>query len=315
MGDLVLKIKQFFNNFYWFRYLAYRTHKRAMEKNPKKEMNRCYALQMQGQTINWDNPRDLAEKTYWMELNIDTSSWTRCADKYLVREYVKECGYENYLTKLYGRWDNGSQIEWDSLPNQFVLKTNHSCGTVIVVKDKTKLDIKKTIKTLDQWLKIPYGYSGGQMHYVSIKPCIIAEEMLIPGDEEKTLSPHSLIDYKFWCFAGHVESVWVAFDRTHENGVNMKLYDLEWNELRDVLISSDYYTYQETKIPKPKCFKEMIEMASKLSQPFPEVRVDLYVINDKPYFGELTFSSGLGFFTQDYYNHLGDLTDIKRYKK
>ena len=152
------------------------------------------------------------------------------------------------------------------------------------------------------------------MHYVSIKPCIIAEEMLIPGDEEKTLSPHSLIDYKFWCFAGHVESVWVAYDRTHENGVNMKLYDLEWNELQDVLISSDYYTYQETKIPEPKCFKEMIEMASKLSQPFPEVRVDLYVINDKPYFGELTFSSGLGFFTQDYYNHLGDLTDIKRYK-
>ena len=312
---MLLKILVFLNEFYWYRVLAYKIHKRAFERNPKKEMDRCYALQMQGKTINWENPVDLAEKTYWLELNTDTSEWTKCADKFLVRDYVKECGFGENLTKLYGKWDNANEIDWSKLPNQFVIKTNHSCGTVIVVKDKSKLNIKKTIKTLNQWLKIPYGYSGGQVHYISIKPCIIAEEMLIPSDEDRKLSPNSLVDYKFWCFGGHVESVWVAYDRKHNEGVNMKLFDTNWNELQDDLISIDYYTYKETTIPRPKCLEQMIEMASRLSRPFPEVRVDLYVINDKPYFGELTFSTGLGFFTQDYYNHLGDLTDISAYKK
>lgn len=312
---MLLKFLVFLNEFYWYRVLAYKIHKRAFERNPKKEMDRCYALQMQGKKINWENPVDLAEKTYWLELNTDTSEWTRCADKYLVRDYVKECGFEENLTKLYGRWDNAKDIDWNSLPNQFVIKTNHSCGTVIVVKDKSKLNVRKTVKTLNQWLKIPYGYSGGQVHYMSIKPCVIAEEMLIPSEEDRTLSPNSLVDYKFWCFGGHVESVWVAYDRKHNEGVNMKLFDTNWNELHDELISSDYYTYKETTIPRPKCLEQMIEMASRLSRPFPEVRVDLYVINDKPYFGELTFSTGLGFFTQDYYNHLGDLTDISAFKK
>lgn len=308
------KIFSYLNRFYWYRYLAYKIHQRAIMRNPQKEMDRCYALQMQGKKINWSNPSDLAEKIYWMELNTDVSEWTRCTDKFLVREYVKECGYEDALTKLYGRWNNAKDIDWDVLPNQFVLKTNHSCGTVIVVKDKTRLNIRKTIRTLNQWLSIPYGYSGGQLHYVSIKPCIIAEELLVPNENEKRLSPKSLIDYKFWCFGGHVESVWVAYDRSHIDGVSMKLYDLDWNELRDKLISSNYYTYQETDIPKPKCLRQMIEMASRLSKPFPEVRVDLYVINDKPYFGELTFSTGLGFFTQEYYDHLGALTDINHSK-
>lgn len=123
------------------------------------------------------NPKNLIEKINWLQFNSDTSLWTLCADKYRMREYVKEKGLENYLPKLYGHWDNPDAIDFDALPNEFVLKSNNGCGTVMVVDNKNRLNFEEVIKTLKSWLK-PYGYTGGQTHYLRIKPCIIAEERL-----------------------------------------------------------------------------------------------------------------------------------------
>lgn len=314
--DKLLSLKQKLNSFYAYRCIADRCHRIAITINPQKEADRCYRWYF-GHKINWDNPKDFVEKTFWLLLHTDTSEWTRCADKYLVRDYVKECGLENLLIPLLGKWDDAYDIDFANLPNQFVLKTNHSCGTLMVVNDKSSLDIPKVRKQFNRWLSVPYGYSGMQLHYTKIKPCIIAEELLEKDEVQKSISPQSLIDYKFFCCDGKPEYVWVAYNRSHSTGVDMTLYDLSWNKHKEHIVTSDYYTYSDIEIPRPKSLEIMIEACEILSKRFPEVRVDFYEVDGKPYFGELTFTSGWGFFTQDFYDYLGgkiDLSKVKRIK-
>lgn len=309
-----VKVKRTLNKSYIYRYLVYLIHKSRVLINPKKEANRAYKIFFKKE-INWDNPKNLIEKIYWLQFNTDTSLWTKYADKYLVRDYIKECGYEEHLPQLYGKWDSANDIDFNELPNSFVLKTNNGCGTVLVVKNKSELNIKSTRKKLNRWLSIPYGYGAAQLHYTKINPCIIAEELLIQSKEDSLISPNSLIDYKVFCINGEPQSIWVAYNRTHNGGVDMTLYDLNWNKDDKNLVSSDYYTYSEKDIPKPKCLDEMLEMSRKLSKPFSQVRVDFYVINNKPYIGELTFSTGWGYFTYDYYDYLGDKIDLSNVKQ
>lgn len=268
-----------------------------------------------GRRQNLDNPSDLIEKINWLQLNADTSLWTKCADKYRMREYVEQCGLSGYLPKLYGNWEKPEDIDFDALPKEFVLKANNGCGTVKIVRDKSELDIPTTIKMLRNWLKEPYGYSGGQTHYLRIKPCIIAEELLHQDENEKSFSPTSLVDYKMWCINGEPESVWVAYNRHNVFMVNMALYDKDWDPIPQYLRNTAQETYcPDVDIPKPKCFEEMKEMAKKLAKPFPQLRLDFYVINDKPYIGEMTFTSGYGFYTDEYYSYLGKKMDISKYK-
>lgn len=302
-----MNLKFFLSKHYAYLRFAGVVKKIIVSINPLIEIRRCYRLGC-GKDPDLDNPKDLIEKIFWMELHADTSLWSRCADKYAVREYVKEKGLDHYLPKLLGRWDNASEIDVSTLPNAFVLKTNNGCETVYVVNNKDKEDWKKLRRTLNNWLKLPFGYNNAELHYTKIKPCIIAEEMLIQSEEDSKLSPNSLIDYKIYSFAGKPECVWVAYDRTHDD-VKMMLVDKEWNIMEDKMkLNERYHYHPETSIPKPKCLDEMLRIASILSEDFPEVRVDLYVINGQPYIGELTFSSGYGFFTNEYYRHLGDLT-------
>ena len=116
--------------------------------------------------------KDLIEKIYWLQLHTDTSLWTKCADKYRMREYVEDCGLSILLPKLYGIWAAAEEIDFDSLPNSFVLKTNNATETCIIVKNKQSLDIENTRNLLNQWLRIRFGYSGVQLHYLKIKPVI-----------------------------------------------------------------------------------------------------------------------------------------------
>lgn len=304
-----MKIIEWIKSAYLYQILAAWKHKRDAIKDPKKETLRIYRTFFK-QDINWQNPRNLIEKIAWMELNSDTSLWTECADKYSVRDYVERNGFGSMLTKLYGHWGKAGDINFDILPNRFVLKTNHSCENTIIINNKSLLspkDIHKIRIQLDRWLSIPYGYCSGDLHYTRIKPCIIAEEFL--ENSHKEISS-SIIDYKIWCFRGIPESVWVAFNREKGKPLHMKLFDLSWQERKDLLVSSDHYIYDDIVLERPKSFNKMLEACRILSKPFPEVRVDFYDVCGKPYFGELTFSTGFGYFTEDYYNYLGDKTDI-----
>ena len=311
MRRLVIKVKTFIGTLYWYRYLRAKHRKWIVEKNPKIEMRQVYS-KVFNREPNLEHPKDLIEKIYWMQLHSDTSLWTRCADKYAMRGYVKECGYGEYLPKNLGKWEDPADIDFNQLPDEFVLKTNNGCGTNLVVANKSRLNLNKTRKTLKRWLKIPFGWSGAQLHYTRIKPCIIAEELLHQSKDKESISPNSLVDYKVWCINGVPEAIWVAFNRHDVKFVNMSLFDTQWRQIPEHLHGIDTDKYNpEVIVPKPSCLDEMLKIASGLSKPFPQVRVDFYEINDKPVIGEMTFSSGYGYFTEEYYRYLGEKMIIK----
>ena len=281
--------------------------------NPVKEVDRCYYSVFHK---HWDskNPKDLIEKIYWLELNTDTSLWSKCADKYRVREYIEELGLSKYLPKLYGHWNSIKEIDFDTLPNSFVIKSNNGCATVKVVKDRSSLDIRKLKKELRKWLIMPFGAENAQLHYWSIKPCIIAEELLLNDYEQ--LSPHSLVDFKVWCISGIPQFFFVAYNRINMH-IRVQCYDVEWNPKPEYLtnnISHIVYNQNDELIPQPACLDEMLSLAKQISAPFPEVRVDFYVVNDKPVIGELTFTTAYGYFSREVYERLGGMIDLNKYK-
>ena len=295
-------------------YLHY-SYKRLYKKNPRLAAIGLYKkIYGKNASLNIDQPKNLIEKITWLELNTDTSLWTLCADKYRMREYVEQCQLSDYLPKNYGSWENPDNIDFDKLPNGFVLKANNGCGTVKIVRDKKTIDEKKIKKELKRWLKKSFGYMGAQYHYLPIKPCIIAEELLPNTGVQKEFSPNSLVDYKVWCFKGKPESILVVYDRTSRQYC-LDLYDTNWERIPEKLNMNGHFEFRkDVIIPKPECLDEMLKIASKLSEPFPEVRVDFYIVNDKPIIGELTFSAGYGNFTDEYYKYLGDKCDISNLK-
>lgn len=277
--------------------------------NPKFIANSSYRSVFQ-KDINWDKPVDLTEKIQWLQIYSDTSLWTICADKYLARHFIKEKGCEEVLNELYGKWNNVNDIDWSKLPNSFVLKANHSSGQVILVKDKNELDINHTTIQLNSWMKTMYGYANAQLHYTRIKPCIIAEKLLInKNDPDKPL-----IDYKITCFQGVPENIIVVFDRT-ENSLSVSLYDMKWNNISDKAIAKENKYYSEVGIAKPSSFDKMIEVATKVSKDFPHVRVDFYDIDDEAVFGEMTFTPAFGYYSEEYHKYLGSKIDLSKVEK
>ena len=242
--------------------------------------------------LDWKNPKTLNEKINWLKYNSDTSKWGVLSDKYLVRNYVKELGLNDILVKNYGVWSNANDIDFNQLPSSFVLKTNHGSGSVFVVKDKSTINIPFIRKSLNDWLKIPYGITQAEPHYRLIKPLIIAEELLTEIDSDSS----SLIDYKIWCFDGKPYSLWVCKNRT-EKSVDVISMDLNWKPIDYAHEPNPHYNLIVDIPQKPKNFSCMLEIAEKLSKGFPEVRVDLYNINGKIYFGEMTFTSMGGYMT------------------
>lgn len=253
--------------------------------------------------INLDAPRNICEKICWMKLHADTSLWTRCADKYAVRKYVEERGLGSTLNELYGVYEDATEINFDLLPEQFVLKTNNGGGgnNVIIVQSKPTLNIKGTANQLNGWLKHKIGYRWVEPHYRGIKPLVIAEKYLQPEAEES-----SLLDYKFYCFDGRVHSVFFCSDRSFGESVHYSTYDLDWHYQPEKTISK----YRTDKIyAKPRSLDKMIEYSSILSKGIPFVRVDWYEIDGEPVFGEMTFTPGGGFLqfhSMDYLIELGD---------
>lgn len=246
--------------------------------------------------IDWNNPKNINEKIQWLKFYSDTTLWTKLADKYLVREFIKERGCSSILVKLYGVWENPSMIEWDNLPNSFVMKTNCGCGDILICKDKQCINKEEWIRHFEKSIKNKCGYERGEPHYNSIKPLIIAEELLDPNKQQ--IPSSSLIDYKIWCFNGVPYCIFVCSNRTYRS-FEMSLYDLDWNYHPEYLKESPTHKIANNVIPRPLSLDKMLQYASQLSMRLPQVRVDLYEIDGKPYFGELTMTSAGGF--MDYF--------------
>ena len=228
----------------------------------------------------------------WLKLNWKDPLATKCADKYLVREIVKEKIGEEYLNDLIGVYDSVDEIDIDKLPSKFVLKGTHGSGFNIICKDKTKMNWKEEFKKMERWLKRNYYLKKREWVYKDIKPRIICEKYL----EEKEAG--ELKDYKVFCFDGEPKLIQVDFDRFKEHKRN--LYTLDW-EFIDAEIK--YHSDKTVIIRKPKILQEMLELSKVLSHGFPHVRVDFYYCENKIIFGELTFfhGSGMELFSPDHF--------------
>ena len=276
---------------------------------PKLWISFRYFIRFQ-KCINWKHPRTLNEKILYLSMMTDTTRWSDLADKYKVREYVEECGYGDSLVTLYGKWDDAEKIDFDALPSSFVLKTNHGSGEIVIVRDKEKLNRADIISYFQKAISQPYGEIEGGKHYWRIKPCIIAEELLVNDEISKKYSK-SIIDYKFWCFNGKAYYIWACCNRD-KTGTDVSLYDRNWNSCFEYSIYTTHYR-KGVILPKPVNLGYMIQMAEALAKPFPCVRVDLYNIGGKVYIGDMTFTSlgGLmNFYTNDFLNHAGDLINL-----
>ncbi|MCR4965153.1 MAG: hypothetical protein K6A41_05810 [Bacteroidales bacterium] len=257
------------------------------------------------------HPRDLNEKILYLKLFTDTTEWTRLADKYRVREFVKERGLEECLVDLLGVWDNAADIDFGSLPKSFILKTNNGCGkgTNMIVPDKDALNKDAARKIIDTWLHLKHiGALSAEPQYKGIKPCVIAEALL-PAEEGQK----SLVDYKVWCFNGKASYIMTCTNR-EKLSTRLNLFDLDWNPVPQYLKPSSYYPVETETIDKPLNLDRMIEVAEKLSSGFPCVRVDLYNLKGKVYFGEMTFTSLGGmmdYYTPEFLMKCGEMIDLR----
>ncbi len=237
--------------------------------------------------LDLSNPITLNEKILWLKFN---TYWNnplikQCADKYRVREYIERCGYPELLPELIGKYENVEEINWDKLPGRFALKLNVGCGYNIIVSDKKTLNIESTKSIMDKWLKSKYYLNHSEMQYKDVKPYILIEEYL--GDDNGSLPQ----DYKFYCMNGKSKYVMVCADREIGRAAKYYYFDRDWKMMP--------YTYDAlnncgNSIQKPEHIDLAFDYAEKLSNSFPFVRVDMYVVKGKVYFGELTFTPSAG---------------------
>ncbi|MDU1707035.1 MAG: ATP-grasp fold amidoligase family protein [Anaerococcus vaginalis] len=256
--------------------------------------------------LNLENPKSFNEKLQWLKLYDRNPLYTKLVDKYKVREYISEKIGEDYLIPLLGVWDDPEEIDFDSLPNKFVLKCNHNSGLgMCICTDKSKIDIKKVKNELKSGLAQNYYLNGREWPYKNVQRKIIAEKYMVNDSNSNEFT-----DYKFFCFNGYVDCVMVCLDRSSGNP-KFYFFDKDWNFKRydqlGLTMPEDF------TIDKPKCIDEMFEIASELSKGIPYVRVDLYQSYNKIFFGELTFYPDSGFvstITPEADLHWGNLIDI-----
>lgn len=257
-------------------------HKKYSLEEMKSYISKNY-LAIHGYEMDWDKPSSYTQKIQYSKLFNRDVRRTVLSDKVKVREYVRDTIGEKYLIPIYGVWGRVDDIDFDKLPNRFVLKTNHGSATNIIIEDKESINISEIKKRMNEYLHDDFAYYGFELHYAGIKPLIYAEELLDFGES-------NIEDYKFLCFDGKIPYFWIDFNRNSNHKRNM--YDLEWN-----LLPWNQWNYgnYEGIVEKPANFEEMIEVASKLCRDFDHVRVDLYNVNGHIYFGELTFTNGGGY--------------------
>lgn len=244
-----------------------------------------------GYRLNLERPETYNEKIQWLKINNRKPIYNTMVDKYAAKEYVAKLIGEQYIIPTLGVWNSFDEIDFDQLPNQFVLKTTHDSGGYVICKDKSKLDLVRSKEKLEKCLNKNFYYYGREWAYKDVKPRIIAETYLENGADNGA-EQGALTDYKFFCTYGTVHNVMVCTGRT-SNKLKYYFFDKEWNFLR--------YNHGDDELPldftidRPACLSEMINIAEILSKNTPFMRVDLYFAENKVWFGEITLYPDSGF--------------------
>lgn len=233
-----------------------------------------------GYELNLEHPQTFNEKLQWLKLYDRKPEYTRMVDKYEAKKYVAERIGEDHIIPTLGVWERFDDIDFEALPDQFVLKCTHDCGGLVICRDKSRLDIPAARKKINRCLKRNYYYSNREWPYRGVQPRIIAEAYMEDAETAE------LRDYKFFCFNGAAKLLFIASERQKEGEeTKFDFFDMEFQHL-DV---RNGHPNADVCPEKPKHFDEMRAFAEKLSQGIPQLRVDFYEANDQVYFGELTF--------------------------
>ena len=235
-------------------------------------------------TLNLKKPKTFNEKLQWIKLYDRKTLYTSIVDKYSFKKFISEkIGEEFAVPCIGGPWYSATEIDFDCLPEQFVLKTNHDSGGVIICRDKSTFDFEKAREFLKKHLKKNYYWIGREWPYKDVKPCVFAEELLDDG------SDGAIHDYKFFCFGGQPKIMYLSRDKAEEPKTDF--FDMNYQHL-DMRMRDQ----NDSVIPeKPKKFEEMKVIATELSKDIPHVRVDFYMVGDRLYVGEMTFVHCGGF--------------------
>lgn len=244
-----------------------------------------FAIKNRGKFLNLKDPKTFTEKLAWLKLNVYAHDPVvrRCADKLLVRDYIREKGLEHLLNPLYAVYDRAEDIKWEELPNAVAVKWNYGCGFNLMIRDKANTDLKAAEKKLAKWGKRKYWKYLAELQYRTERPCILCERYLAtpPGEE--------LIDYKFYCFGGEVKAVLVIVRPDHADKAAVFM-NPDWTFLSEIK-----GRYARSFMPeKPASFEDMLYAAKTLSADFPFVRVDFFDWNGQAVFGEMTFTPAGG---------------------
>lgn len=273
---------------------------------PDKLYLRLFYFATTGRKINFKNPVGYNEKLQWLKMNDQRPEYTRLVDKLAVRNHIDQVLGEGYMFPLLGKWKRFEEIDFSQLPDQFVLKCNHDSGSTRIVQDKSSLtqkDLAEMKKFYNKRLQKDFYYAGREYPYKGIESYLIAEQLMINNKEPDK----SIEDYKFFCFNGEPKILYVAVDRSTD--CKFAFFDMDFNRLN----ITHNHPNTDKIIEKPAAFEEMKEIAAKLSQGMRQVRIDLYELNGKIYFGEYTFFNGGGFqlfHPEEWERRLGDWINI-----
>ena len=269
-------LKLLVNRDYRYMVLGYRGLLKHIPS--EKYLKRMYQISM-GRELNLDEPKLYTEKLQWLKLYDHRPEYTVMVDKYAVKQYVADKIGPEYVIPLLGVWDRAEDIDFEALPDRFVMKTTHDSGTYIVCKDKSKLDIPATRKKMAKFLKRKYYDCNREWPYKNVKPRIIAEEYM----EDSRFG--ELRDYKFFTFGGEPRVLYIAQGRGRGEPTVADFFDMEFNHLPFTI------DHDMASVPpeKPDNFVLMQQLAAKLSQGTPQLRVDFYEVDGRVYFGEMTF--------------------------
>ncbi len=274
--------------------------KNIIKMQDKKFIELKYEVQI-NKKLDLENPKTFNEKLQWLKLYDRNPEYTNMVDKYEAKKYVSKKIGEQYIIPTIGIYKKFEDINFNELPNKFVIKPTHTSGNVFICKDKDKINYKKLKKEINKWLKRKYFYIHREWPYKDVKPRIIIEKYMIDR------SGSELKDYKFFCFNGKVKMILVCSNRF--SNLNKTFFDEQWTMYN----FTEGGHQKEEKIEKPNNFEKMKEIAEKLSNDISFVRIDFYEIDSKIYFGEITFYPSAGyekFEPQEYDEFFGNMIKL-----